>query len=226
MSVFGAGDAHLANLERQAEPCGGALGARVEQVARMCSGRLGRSGDTGRMPAFQRSSSAEPSHAHRPRAAADDDGTHPWNANWATNRSSTTPRPEFSEVGGLVEHRACSSPLGQRERRDLRVLAGDVPATDDAGERELRREPDGHRARAGQGGAEGAVEQHLNDIAGLEAELKAASPPADGVAREEKHGSDGDRVVALGRTGDEAGSSTWSPNASEFASATASRRGG
>ena len=84
----------------------------------------------------------------RERAAGDDHrGVMSGNPSWSMNRSLKSARPESSTYAHLVEDRPRGRPLGDRERRDLRALAGHVAGRDDARQRQLGHEPDADRAR-------------------------------------------------------------------------------
>ena len=94
------------------------------------------------------------------------------------NRSLKSARPGQLDVGDLVEDGVRGGALGDRQRDDLRALAGDVAGGDDPRQRQPRHEPDLHRARSGEVRAERAAEQHLRDLRRVDAEVVAEDRPA------------------------------------------------
>src|SRR6185312_9538059 len=86
--------------------------------------------------------------------------------------------PRQLHVLDLAQDRVRLGALAQAERSDLRAFAGDIAGRHDARERELWYQADPDRAQRRQVGPEAPGEQHLGDVARLDAELAQEDVPA------------------------------------------------
>ena len=82
------------------------------------------------------------------------------------------------DVLDVVEHRGRSVALLDGEERHLRALSGDVAGRDDPRQGKPRDEADPDRTRRREVGAERSGEEHLLDLADVDAELLDEQAPA------------------------------------------------
>src|SRR5579871_6940349 len=87
------------------------------------------------------------------------------------------------DIPHLLKQRQPGGPLAQREQRHLGPLAGHVPGAHHAQHPDLGDQAEPDRVRRGQVAAERARQQHLLDVAGLQARLLDQDAPAGGDRR-------------------------------------------